>query len=647
MFRLISISAVPVLPALTILPTFDLPSARRLPYHFEKKPAMTRHLRAVPLIIFLLALGVRALYVFEIDDSPLFDHPPVDGLTYVQHAHRLAAGNWLGFGEPPFWQPPLYPYLLGVHSLLFEGQFFYSLRFFQIVLGSLTCVLTWFIGRRLFSTTPIVAALAALAAALYGPLIFFDGEVLPSTLATFLDLAGLMLLLRCQRHPSAARFATAGAVFGLAALTVATVLTFVLASAAFVWLDTRWQYSPAQRIRWSLTFLAGVALVILPVTVRNAVIGGDAVPISSNAGVNFWVGNNQDYDGAVSIRPGWEWDDLLARPRMEANLQRPSDKSAFFMEESWNYIRAHPVDYAELLARKAFLLWHGEEIGRNQGIYFWRNYSPILATTLWKWIIAFPFGLVGPLALLGLILAVRNRGFTLPIVFVAVYAFSIVAFFITARYRIPLIPLLLVYAAYGGYSLVESLRRETRLTAALYAGALVLLVAISNYGVKRMDMAGDPLIHFNIATAHSSERDFDRARAAYAQAVKQDSTYWEAWFNLGSIVALQRDIRRSVTIFERVLEALPDRVIAWVSLARSRRMLGDRAGAVRAYESGLAADPRAFQYYGRYWELIDFYLEVGGVREASRVLDVSERYYPREARRLRARYGHRLNPLSR
>ena len=607
---------------------------------------MTRHLLAVPSIIFLLALGVRGLYVFQIDDSPLFDHPPVDGLTYVQHAHRLAAGNWLGFGEPPFWQPPLYPYLLGVHRLLFEGQFFYSLRFFQIVIGSLTCVLTWFIGRRLFSTIPIVAALAALAAALYGPLIFFDGEVLPSALATFLDLAGLMLLLRWQRHPSAARFAIAGAVFGLAVLTVTTVLTFVLAAAVFVWLDTRWQYSPAQRIRWTSIFLAAAALVILPVAVRNAVIGGDAVLISSNAGVNFWVGNNQDYDGAVNIRPGWEWDDLLARPRLEANLRRPSDKSDFFMEESWNYIRAHPVDYAELLARKAFLLWHGEEIGRNQGIYFWRNYSTILATTLWKWIIAFPFGLVGPLALLGLILAVRNRGFTLPMAFIAVYALSIVAFFVTARYRIPMIPLLLVYAAYGGYRLAQSLRRKTWLGVALYAGALVLFVAISNRGVTQMDMAGDPLIHFNIATAHSKEGDFDRARAAYERAVKRDSTYWEAWFNLGSMVAMQRDFPRSVTIFERVLEAQPDRVIAWVNLARSRRMLGDQVGALRAYESGLAVDPRAFQYYGRYWELIDLYLELGEVGEASRVLDVAERYHPREAKRLRAHYGHRLNPLS-
>ena len=100
-------------------------------------------------MIFLLALGVRTLYLFQVDDSPLFNHPPVDGLTYLQHAASLAAGNWLGVGEPPFWQPPLYPYLLGLHRVLFADQIFYSLRFFQIIIGSLTCVLIWFVGRRL------------------------------------------------------------------------------------------------------------------------------------------------------------------------------------------------------------------------------------------------------------------------------------------------------------------------------------------------------------------------------------------------------------------------------------------------------------------------------------------------------------------
>ena len=607
---------------------------------------MRQNLRIVPWVVFFLALGVRILYILQIDGSPLFAHPPVDGLTYVEHAKRLAAGNWLGLGEPAFWQPPLYPYLLGLHQMLFPDAFFYSLRLFQVVCGSLTCALIWFVGRRLFPGAPIVAALAALAAALYGPLIFFDGEVLPATLATTLDLAGLLLLLRCLQTPSATRFAVAGAVFGLAALTVATVLTFVLAVVAYVWIHTSWQHPLARRILWPLAFLAGVALAVLPVTLRNAAIGGDAVLISSNAGVNFWVGNNPDYDGAVNIKPGWEWDDLLARPRLESDARLPSEKSDFFMAEARQYIGAQPGDYARLLAHKVFLFWHGEEIGRNQGIYFWRNYSPALATTLWKCVVAFPFGLVGPFALLGLVLAVRQRGVDLPVVFVALYALSVIAFFISARYRVPLIPLLLLYAAYGGYSTVQALRRGPRQVALMYAVALALLGVTANYRVSAMDLDGDTRIHFNLGNAHVAERDLDRARAAFERAVAVDSTHWQAWFNLGSTVAMQGDTRAAIPIFERVVDALPDKVIAWVSLARVSRLLGDREGALRAYESGLREEPRAFQYYGRYWELIDLYLEGGDARGAVRVLKVAARFHPEEARRLRARYGSRLRALT-
>ena len=85
---------------------------------------------------------MRIAYLFEIDDSPLFAHPPVDGMTYVQQAQRIAAGNWLGFGEEPFWQPPLYTYSLAVLRTLFPSDsFFYAIRAFNILLGSLTCLL--------------------------------------------------------------------------------------------------------------------------------------------------------------------------------------------------------------------------------------------------------------------------------------------------------------------------------------------------------------------------------------------------------------------------------------------------------------------------------------------------------------------------
>ena len=591
-----------------------------------------------PVLILVLAVCLRTAYVFEIDDSPTFTHPPVDGLTYVQHAQNIAGGNWLGRGMEPFWQPPLYPYLLGGFRFFFDGDgFFYAVRLFQALCGSITCLLVMSLGRQLFNRG--VGMAAAVATAVYGPLIYFDGEILPASLAATLDLVGIVLLLRCLRNPTPLGFLGAGAVFGLASLTVATALSLAVAAAVFTWLRVQ-RGSPfsAQRLACPGAFALGVILVISPVAVRNTVVGGDAVLISYNAGVNFYVGNNANYDETVSIRPGWDWDELLDLPSNEAGIRRPSDRSRFFMARSWEFISSRPFEYLALLARKTFLFWHGDEIGRNQGIYFWRGYSSVLTLTMWKGGgVAFPFGIVAPLAMLGALLAFRRDGLSLPLLFVAVYGLSVIAFFITARYRIPLIPLLIIFACHAGHCFVTYMRSGDRLSAGLCAACVGLLLPVSNFGVAAMDLEGDAAIHFNLGVAHTHERDADAGRREYELAVARDSTHWQAWFNLGSLKAIQGDAAAAIPIFERVVVAAPERVVAWVSLARVRRQTGDREGALRAYETGLSVGPVAFNYYGRYAELIELYMQMGDRQGAQRVFEIAERYYPDEMRRLRKR----------
>ena len=589
-----------------------------------------------PVLIFLLAVGMRTVYVFEIDDAPTFTHPPVDGLTYVQHAENLAAGNWLGRGGEPFWQPPLYPYVLGVFRVFFGGDgFFYAIRLFQALCGSITCLLVWYLGRQLFNSG--VAIAAAAAATVYGPLIYFDGEILPASLATLLDLVGVYLLLHCLRNPTVPGFLGSGAIFGLASLTVATVLAFAAGAAVFTWLKVdRGGLLSLRRLAFPGAFALGVLLVICPVAIRNAVIGGDAVLISCNAGVNFFVGNNGNYDESVNILPGWDWDELLDRPREEAGLRRPSDRSRFFMAQAWEFISTRPADYLALLAKKTFLFWHGDEIGRNQDIYFWRNYSTILTALLWKGTgVAFPFGIVAPLAILGGLLAIRRGCSSLPLLFIALYSLSVIAFFVTSRYRIPFIPLLLIYACHGGQSFAACLKSDKRNASAFCAACTCLLLLVSNFRVGSMDLQGDAAIHFNLGVAHTHERDADAARREYELAVARDPTHWQAWFNLGSISAIQGDPEGAIPIFEGVVEAHPDRVIAWVSLARVRRQVGDSEGARQAYETGLSVDPVAFNYYGRYAELIELYVQMGDRDGAERVLGIAMRHFPTETRRLR------------
>ena len=245
--------------------------------------------------------------------------------------------------------------------------------------------------------------------------------------------------------------------------------------------------------------LLGSVLAIAPVTLRNLVVGGDAVLISYNSGINFYIGNNSRYEETVAIRPGWEWDALAARPR-QAGLERPSRQSAFFWAEAWREIRSDPADYLRLLARKLFLLGHGEEIGRNQPIYFHRNESSLLAALLWKHGgIAFPFGIAGPLALSGLLLALRNRrGAPARPCIIITYGAGVIAFFITARYRLPMVPVLLLFAAHAAHWTAGALRRRRWRAAALVLGTTGVFAAAANYRVSPMDMQGDaahPLQH--------------------------------------------------------------------------------------------------------------------------------------------------------
>ena len=130
-------------------------------------------------------------------------------------------------------------------------------------------------------------------------------------------------------------------------------------------------------------------------------------------------------------------------------------------------------------------------------------------------------------------------------------------------------------------------------------------------------------------------RDLVPGGAEFELAVARDPTHWQAWFNLGTTSAIQGDLEGAIPVYERVLEAHPGRVIAWVSLARARRQLGDREGARQAYEAGLAADPVAFNYYGRYAELVELCMQMVDRSCAERVLGIARRYFPDETRRLR------------
>ena len=532
----------------------------------------------------VLALSLRLVHAFQMSASPLFTMPAVDAATYAEQAASLAEGNWLGRGQGPFWQPPLYPYFLGVIKLAFSESFYYVSRFAQALIGSLTCALLYLVGRRLFGLG--VGFIGGLIAAVYGPLIYFDARLLPAGLATFFTLVSLLLLMRAVERPARSIFVVAGFALGLASLTAAILAALI--PGVVIWLVYWLRKNAAPTV---VTFLLGAVLTIAPVTLRNYTIGGDFVPISYNGGVNFYIGNNANAEQMLALRPGWEWEELVALPLREG-ITRPSAKSLFFYRQALEYMQNAPFDYMRLLAAKTAQFWRGDEIERNQEMYYWRKYSSVLAGTLWKWGVAFPFGLVSPFALLGLIVYIRRQGFALPVLFVLGYSFAVISFFVAARYRLPIVPLLILFAAYGGNWLYARWCQRSLRQALLPTAVFALLVLLVNWDLPPMDGRGKAATHNDLGNAYLQQGRRDLALLKYEQATRLDSTYWQAWFNLGSLRALRGDLRGALPILLNVLEHERERADVWSNVAGVYVGLGQYQQAAEVLEQAVVAAPR-------------------------------------------------------
>lgn len=214
--------------------------------------------------LLLLSLAVRLVYLEHSADNPFFSAPVVDAHSYSAQARQLAEGAWVG--TKPFWQPPLYPYILAAIYAV-SGDLFWTPRFIQFLLGAASCALVFGLGRQVFGTR--VGLLAGGMACLYGPSIYFEGELLPTALAVFLNLLLIFILLRPGRGWKQAL--AAGLVQGLAILAVPNAA--VLAFCACLWYWKSAERAVRSKLAWCLLFAAAASAVVGAVTAdRKSVV---------------------------------------------------------------------------------------------------------------------------------------------------------------------------------------------------------------------------------------------------------------------------------------------------------------------------------------------------------------------------------------
>jgi tetratricopeptide (TPR) repeat protein len=527
---------------------------------------------------------LRLAHLFAVREAPFVAQLALDSQEYDRWARTIAAGDWLG--SAPFFQAPLYPYLVALVYRFFSAAPL-AVYLLQIAVAVLGC---WALVRAAEALAgPRAAGATGWLFALYTPFWFYDVQLMKESFAVSAVCLLFFLLVKARSMDRLALWFLVGLVAAFLVLLRENMLLVVPFLLLLTWREKTgkgWMLA----LRRCGLLLLGLSLPLLVVASRNAALGGGFLPTTSQGGVNFWIGNNPLADGTYRpLVPGKQvpaYEREGARILAEQALGRPlaaDEVSGYWLRRSLSWVRAEPVGFVRLQLAKLGLYWDGYEWPDAVDYYWMKTISRPLALPLLEWSAA------ALLALWGLLLERRRLTAWAPVLLLELgWMLSVVAFFVFSRYRLPAVPGLLLLAAIPVARAAEAFANgERRKSAAMWAGVAILWLAphVPGYA-PRTD-----LVEFNLGRLAEERGDRAAAAAHYERTLAADPDNLSANLNLGNLAARAGDYATARSRFERAVALAPDSDDAHANLGGALLALGDLAGAERELQRALALNP--------------------------------------------------------
>jgi tetratricopeptide (TPR) repeat protein len=530
--------------------------------------------RIAPLLLFVVALGLRLAHIAAIHALPSFEHPyeGLDADLYTRLGLAIVGGDL--FPRALLDAAPFYAYWLASFlRLLGDGAL--APRVAQAVLGAAAVPLLYWIGRRVSGRG--AGAVAGIGAALYQPFFLYEGSIQSAALVPFLSALSILLVVRARSGRALAALG-AGLSIGVSILNRPDMLPLLLLLPAWLaWSGAR---------RGAAICFAGALLPVLPFAAIGSSRAGGFVPLSAHGGIHFYIGNHEGADGTLSpvegIRAtpeGFARDARALASREAGRPLGPAETSRFFFREGFSWIGSRPGAFLSLLARKAVLFWNDYEIPNNEDLAFMRRHSLPLRPPLPL------FGVVAALGLFGLFLGrLREGGRALLALLVLAVFGSALLFFVTGRYRLPAVPPLLVLAGAGAAAWGEAARQRRR-TAFL----LLPLLLVTNWPVRKFDFAAP---ESRLASSYLRAGDLDSAEEAYRRAESIRPGFPEARRGLARVLDARGRTDEAAAIYADLARSARERGDARVDLAALLARSGRFDEANALLDSLLRENPR-------------------------------------------------------
>ena len=509
-------------------------------------------MRAPRLLLFLILVGllVRVVCLGQVAALPFFHEPVGDSARYLDRAQEILGGDFKG-DRPFFYGGIFYPWLLAADLLVF-GRNLYPVCLLQALAGCGLALILFRFARLATAAQGEPASLrvgltAAGMVVLYGPFAFLEADLLMVswTLLAAMGCALLLMESTRARGPVTASMlaAAAGLCLGIAISDRPNLLPMLPAVAGWAVLFS----PPRRKLAAGCAAAAGGACVVLLVALLNHAASGRWVLLTTSGGINFAIGNHEGARGTYD-EPWSEKDPeftashvdleeaslVMARRESRRDLDAV-DASSYWFGRGRAFLQAEPAAATRLYLRKLLLFWNGEEIPNHLDFAFIRQSAPAL------WLMPLSFAVIAPLGIYGLFhpgarslmnrpaLALVGLGIVMPML-------TVLPFFVVERYRIVIVPPLMVSAACG----LQALRRliEGRLTrrrACLHIACLALLALAMSQPMRQSDPSRN---HLMMAQAYRGQGRLPEAIGFYRSAVAANHANAVAHNGLG--VALEQ-----------------------------------------------------------------------------------------------------------
>src|SRR5207249_7513185 len=229
-----------------------------------------------------------------------------------------------------------------------------AVQMFQIAADALAAVMLFLIVAELL---PLSAGVVAGLLAAFSPQLAWNSVLLlPDSISVLPILLAIYLLTRVAKNPRWLTFMLIGALIGVSCWLRANamLLTLFLAAAALLMFTRkRWQFA--------LAIICGTSLIVLPLTIRNAIVFHRFIPLSLGAGQTFLEGI-ADYDketrfGVPSTDMGImkQEAEIYQRPDYYGTLFNPDgvERERARLSRGFAIVRSHPFWFAGVMARRA------------------------------------------------------------------------------------------------------------------------------------------------------------------------------------------------------------------------------------------------------------------------------------------------------